>query len=294
MVKKRRPRVEIDDDESGEGELPKVSKNNKILSIDELRKLMKSPRDIELFLKILVYGRSGTGKTAFAGTLPKPILYLDMSDKGTDTLRDFGDEEIRIIPVRDWNDIESVYWFLQSGGHKEFPSVVLDTISGMQNRFGMPEVKVRDGRDATSPMTTPLWGDLSGLMREWLTAFRDLPMNVAFLAQDRTENVDGDTGSYDDEDLLPEVGPAVMPSVAKEVNAAVNVIGNTFIKKITKQKDGKIIRKSQFRMRLGPHPYYLTKIRKPPRIVVPGSIKNPNYDSVMAIIRGEAPDNGEE
>ncbi len=290
-VKKRHrtlPQIDEDDvEESG----PK--RGNKLLSAEEVLGRMKSASDIELFIKILAYGRSGTGKTAFASTLPKPIFYVDLGDKGTDTIRHLSDEEVRIFPVHDWNDIESVYWFLKDGGYKQFPTVVLDTITQMQNKYGMPEVKVREGRHPSDPMTTPLWGALSGLMKEWTDYFNDLPMNVCFLAQDRRDNSNDDT-DYDDEDLLPEFGPQLMPSVAKSVNAAVNFIGQTFIKKVTKQKNGKIIRRAEYRMRLGPHPLYLTKTRKPPQFKVPDSIKNPSYEKIMAIARGEAPQDGEE
>ena len=37
-------------------------------------------------LSLLIYGKSGTGKTAFSATLPKPILLLDIREKGTDTI----------------------------------------------------------------------------------------------------------------------------------------------------------------------------------------------------------------
>ena len=43
--------------------------------------------DLDDNLVMLVYGPSGKGKTHFSSTFPKPILVIDVNEKGTDTIK---------------------------------------------------------------------------------------------------------------------------------------------------------------------------------------------------------------
>jgi hypothetical protein len=110
-------------------------------------------------------------------------------------------------------------------------------------------------------------------------------MHVVFIAQDRTFNVDDEEGS---EQLTPEIGPGLSPSIAKTLNAAVGMIGNTFIReRQTKGKGGKTREKLEYCLRIGPNPVYITKVRKPRSIEPPSVIVDPSFEDIMSIIRGE-------
>jgi len=233
----------------------------------------------------LFYGRSGTGKTTLAGTYPKKSLLLDFQDKGTGSIKDV--PGIKRILISEWDQIEGIYWELSKGGHG-YLTIIFDTIDGMQ-RTGMAKIRKDNKKDDSEALSQREWGELANLMLQWLFAYRDLPLNVVFLSQQREKNVkdDENTPETDSDQLEPEVGPNVIPSIAKSLNAAVNIIGNTFIvqKKI---RDGvKTITKTSFMLRLGPHPFYITKIRKPREFIVPSSISDPSYDKIMKIIKGE-------
>ena len=41
---------------------------------------------LENAISALFYGRSGTGKTTLSATFPKPLLILDIAEKGTDSI----------------------------------------------------------------------------------------------------------------------------------------------------------------------------------------------------------------
>src|SRR5690606_7836569 len=86
------------------------------------------------------------------------------------------------------------------------------------------------------------------------------------------------------------VGPRLMPSVAAILNASVKVIGHTFIREVVKRNLDSIDRKTYFCLRLGPHPYYITKIRKPKDTKCPEYIVDPSYDKIIDIMRGKSPD----
>jgi hypothetical protein len=230
-------------------------------------------------VSMVTYGRSGTGKTTVSSTFPKPILLLDIKEEGTDSIADYSDDEIKVLPVESWDDIEQAYWYLESGNHP-FKTVVIDTVTQMQD-VCMKDVLEQERRDFP---TQQIWGTVSGLMKRWLIDFRDLPMEVNFLAQERVHETDSDD---DGEELDPSVGPRLMPSVAGTLNAAVKVIGYTYIQEVVKKSTSGIKRDKEYRLRVGPHPYYITKIRKPKNKECPEYIPDPTYDKIISIMKGK-------
>jgi hypothetical protein len=136
-------------------------------------------------------------------------------------------------------------------------------------------------------MTRPMWGELSGLMKNLLLMYRELPLILVMLAQDRTEAVEETEGDVYMDELDPAVGPAVMPSIASLINPAVKVLGQCYIKEVRIQEEGKIIRKIGWRLRIGPHPYYITKVRSIKSIKIPHNIKNPTYKKIKSVLKGE-------
>lgn len=234
--------------------------------------------DLPLIVTQMTYGRSGSGKTTYAASWPKPLLLLDVKDEGTDSVKDV--EGIDVLSIETWDDFEQVYWYLKSGEHK-FKSVCLDTITMLQDKC---LEHVLDGREFA---TQQIWGQVSGIMKEWMINFRDLAddgINVHMIAQDRVTETDSED---DEESIDPEVGPRVMPSVAGSINAAMKVIGHSYIAETVKRSGGKLNKKVEYRLRIGPHPYYTTKIRKPKKVKAPEYIVNPTFDDVVAIMKGE-------
>lgn len=243
-----------------------------------------SVAEVPVELKVLLYGRSGTGKTTFIGTAPKPILVLDVREKGTVSLRKT--PEVFMSAITTWAELEEAYWFLASGDHK-FKTVAIDTITQLQD-LALTEVKGGEG----GMTSRKAWGDAASLLKTWVVNFRDLPMNVIFTAQDRQTG--GDEGDLDDEGtILPEVGPYVMPSVAKVLNAATGIIGQTFIrereKKIKVAGKEKVKTIVEYCMRVGPHARYITKFRKDPSYggdQVPSFLVSPTFEDMLNLTLG--------
>jgi len=237
-----------------------------------------------------IYGRSGSGKTTFAASFPKPIAVLDIRDQGTDSIRDVKD--VFVNSVSNWEEFEEVYYWLKDNPTK-FKTVVIDTITQAQ-QLCLEHVLIDKRKSAEragdwGTMTRREWGDVSGMMKDQIINLRDLPMEVVFLAQERA-TVGSEEEDNPDKMIVPEVGPAVIKSVATTLNAAVNVIGNTFIRQYqyTKLIKGKRVEKEepQYCLRVGPNPVYTTKIRKPKSIIAPSFIENPEYKDVIDLIKG--------
>jgi hypothetical protein len=227
------------------------------------------------------YGRSGSGKTTLAASFPKPILFLDINDKGTDSIADIKD--VHVWEITKAEDIEDVYYFLRTDKH-EFRTIVFDTVTEWQRMVITDVTSKKPG----APMSYKEWGLVSGEMNKWIVDFRNLPLNVVFVAQERLSSDDEDSS---DQQLVPSVGCALIPSVANTLNAAVRVIGNTFIRseKVTvKGRDGRPVKRvrTQYCLRVGPNPIYVTKIRKPKALVAPDFIIDPTYPKLINIIKG--------
>jgi hypothetical protein len=243
--------------------------------------------ELKRIITALFYGRSGTGKTTLAGTFPKPMLFLDIGERGTDSVFDM--PGIDSIQVANWGEVEEIYWELINGS--KYKTIVIDAAHTMQALalIEARELANKKEKDQTSQRD---FGQASGLMNTWIYNYRDLrdeDINVVFLAHDRLREVD-----TDDEDasvIMPEMGPRLMPGVAGTLLGAVNVVGYTFIREeLTKSKVAgqKAKREVQYCLRIGPHGIYATKIRSPKGHEVPEYIVDPSYDKLVAVIEGKA------
>jgi len=241
----------------------------------------------------LFYGRAGTGKTTLAASFPKPLLVIDIDDKGTDSISDL--PGIKLVEPTTFDELTEIYWYLKENPTR-YKTVVIDTISQV-NRMLVNEISGDKARNAGKApgdwgtMKLADWGKVAAKMKNWITDMRNLPIEMVFLAQDRVFNLDEENEEAIDSDSIdPEVGPRLSNSVASHICAAVHVIGNTFIrevKKTSKINKDKVIKRKEYCIRLGPSSYYITKLRKPKSIILPDFVSEPSYKKIMTIIKGE-------
>lgn len=244
----------------------------------------KPVAELKLIITALFYGRSGSGKTTVAGTFPKPLLILDIGERGTDSLSSM--EGVDVITVNDWGELEEIYWALKDG--TKYKTVVIDAVHTMQNQAIQEarELANKKDKDMTSQRDM---GQATGLMNQWNYSFRDLRddgINVVFLAHDRLRETDTDDGV---DSISPEVGPNVMPNVGKTLMGAVNIIGYTYIREVAEKKvpGKKADTRREYCMLLGANSVYNTKVRSPKENVTPEFIVDPSYDKLVAVIKGE-------
>lgn len=269
-----------------------LKKSNIVKAPSDLK--VKALKDISNRDSFVFYGRSGTGKTTLSCTFPGPILLLDVKDRGTDSI-DSDRDDVKVREIESWKDYEDTYWWLKKnpGAYK---TVVIDTVTQLQ-QLAVIKVLEDSNKDTDKAgewgtMTKQNWGTVSSMMKSAITNLRDLRgINKVFLAQDRTFNVD-EEGS-DEESFSPEVGPRLSPATMAHMNAEVSVIGNTFIKmKVIKKKVKKasgVVKveeeeKPVYCLRVGPNPVYITKVRKPKSRVLPDSLEDPSYSSIIEAI----------
>lgn len=151
-------------------------------------------------LNMLIYGEAGVGKTWLAGSASRVptmrnVLYVD-AEAGKATLREHPDVEI--VPAKKWQNYIDIYNALKAGGH-QYRTVVLDSISEILEQCKdqvMVEMKANpenESRDEDIPSILE-WGKLQTRLLRLIRLYRDLPMNVIFIAH--AERVQLKGGKY--------------------------------------------------------------------------------------------------
>lgn len=269
------------------------------MNVEKVAKKIKSISQEEEPITAVFYGKAGTGKTTLLGSFPK-VLHLDVREEGQKVLKKV--KGLKSARIETWQDLVDMYWYLKKKNHG-FKTVGIDT-AGNAQMLAVEEV-MRKHKKKGKPgdwgtMTQKMWGEVSTMCRELFLDYRDLKkigINVGFIAHDRVFKARDDDDDDDDETvtrIAPHMGPALSPSVVSTLNAAVDLIGETFIGEevvIKKHpRTGKKIKTKQteYYLRIGPNTSYITKVRRPKgEDRLPDRIKNPTYDKLVDLIEGD-------
>jgi hypothetical protein len=149
-----------------------------------------STSDLSLdYAKVVLYGPPGSGKTTMASTFPD-VLFLS-AESGLLSVRD---KAIDIWEITAWEDLEEAFGYLRANGHK-YKSVVIDSLTEVQKKLNEHIVKKFPGkrRDYEDLMSMSDWGYSMDRLRRMCRAFRDLPMNVVFIALEVAEITEEET-----------------------------------------------------------------------------------------------------
>ncbi len=121
-------------------------------------------------VNILIYGRSGVGKTVVITTAQKPIIIS--SEKG---LLSIASSNLPVIKVKTISDLEDAYEYIVKH-KKKYKTVCLDSISDIA-------AAVLSDLKKSYKNQMQAYGELYDQMVTVIKDFRDLPMNTYFIAQ---------------------------------------------------------------------------------------------------------------
>lgn len=179
---------------------------------------MKIQKPDELrYMKGLIFGPPGHGKTTFLGTAQYdertgPILILDF-EGGSESLVGL---DIDIVRITDWQTYNEAFDYLANDKH-DYKSVGLDSISET-HIFTLLNILKLEGPTRKDPdlLQQGDYGKALVLMRRLLREFRDLPMHVFFTALAK-EELDSREGMVKK--------PAMAGALADEVPGMMSVVG---------------------------------------------------------------------
>lgn len=244
-------------------------------------------------LKVSLYGRSGTGKTTFWSTFPKPILAVICSGgKRSGELRSIQNiKQVMQFKLQETGELLGLCEEVEQQG--KFATIVLDHATYLQDMRIKEILGIEDtpAQKSWGLVTRQQYGQCSLTMKEYLRCLLDLTANVVIVTQEREFNTEQDS-----ELIVPFVGPALTPSVTGWLNPACDYIFQTFIRTEMVQKKIKIGGKTKTRqvqgkgveycLRTGPGETYTTKFRVPRGHKLPDVIVDPNYGKVLKVIQG--------
>lgn len=122
------------------------------------------------FVKILVHGPAGSGKTRLCGTTGAKTLIIN-AEGGLLSLRS---QKIDVFTIKTIDDMRTIYTYLATD--KTFSWVCLDSLSEVAEVVLSNEKKNnKDPRKA--------YGEMQETMTELIRCFRDLPKNIYFSAK---------------------------------------------------------------------------------------------------------------
>jgi len=170
------------------------------LTIPPLR--IESPQQAAEYIKVLVYGIQGMGKTYFVGTAEdvpsmRNVFIADY-DKGMMTLAALGrGSHLKTVQLEAFSGywkgteyipgITDIYKFLTEQPH-EYKTIVIDGVRAMQelcHEQVMKEAAARERRDPEVPQQQD-YGRVASRMKLVLQRFVSLPMNVIMTCQEQS------------------------------------------------------------------------------------------------------------
>ena len=223
---------------------------------------------------VVVYGRSGSGKTWFGGSFPKPLLYLKIGDDGGNTIKN-----VDGIFVHEVETVGKLKMALEECmKDKKYKSVFVDTFSLLVNEWKNENIISKSKK-----MTQQAWGDLLSDTEECIRIAHKLSLKkwVILSCHEATDSIDG----MEDE-LLPDVRASVSKGARTYLEGMANYGIHTIKiqKEVDNPKTGETELKVKFAAEIGPNPYYWTKLQVNPSIKVPKRIINPTFDKLMQVV----------
>lgn len=220
------------------------------------------------------WGKSGTGKTKFISTLPKPLLYVRIGDDGSNTISNV--EGIKAISAESLEQLKEIGEELKKD--KTYKSVAVDTFSMITNVWIDKNITQKKKK-----MTQQAWGELKVETEELIKVFHEVAKThiVALTCHESNDTIEG----MEDE-IIPDFRPNTTKGARTYLEGMANYGIHMAKMKKTVVKEGIEKEVVRYVAHLGANSYYWTKLQIDPSIKVPETMVNPTYDKIMQLISG--------
>lgn len=219
----------------------------------------------------LFYALQKTGKTTLGASSGKNTLIISIDPAGTEVLAGRGYKNITVFNLDRWEQTEGLYWYLATQDHPH-ELVVIDTVS-MWTTLCLRYVMGQEHRLDPLMPTTDHQQKRAQIMNNEILRWVGLPMDVVFMAQQRSRKTFDDQGNETGEQIVAEINPSSL----QILSGAVGTIGHLFVHQTTTE-EGKTV--YERRMHLKDNPFYAvgTRVRGLPAIMA-----NPTLAAIMKI-----------
>lgn len=222
----------------------------------------------------VLYGKSGTGKTKIIGSFPKPLLYIQIGDDGSNTISDV--EGIKALRVESSDELKTLLKELKT--NKTYKTIACDTFSLITNVWIDQNIVQKKKR-----MTQNDWGSLKIETEDLIKSLHELALgrNVVVSCHESNDSIEG----MEDE-ILPDIRPSVTKGARTYLEGMANYgLHCTKMKKtVTVKKTGEDREIIRYCIHIGANPYYWTKLQINSEVVVPELMVNPTYDKVLELL----------
>lgn len=204
-----------------------------------MSKIVSLEEDDE-YVNLLVYGKSGVGKTVFAGSADR-VLFIAPEDDGTISAKRQGSKASK-VKVAGWNDFVEAYEGIFEDIEEireNFDWLVVDSITHMQRLLmrGILEeaVEENEARDPDIPQMQD-WQKYQNMFMRFIQQFNELPINVLYTALVMTgEDEEGESF------VLPDIqGKGYQMS--QTICSFMTSYGYMEAKKVNRKKNGEIVK----------------------------------------------------
>ena len=215
------------------------------------------------YIKLLLYGFPGVGKTYFSGHAPNPV-FID-HERSTEVFRHVPD--LRSIPVFTPSSYKEVVDFCKEVVKtKTYDTIVIDTVSRMQ-MFQLSQYMKQETAGKNRSEFMPLWGDYrmsTNVIDELFVFLQTAPIHVILTAH-AAEDINQETGT------VTRIRPDLTPALNKALIGLINCVA--YLEVVTNFK-GESTRK----LTVNPLNHIIAKNRL--NIQEP-TISNPNFKEIF-------------
>lgn len=226
-----------------------------------------TPADSE-YLKVLIYGQPGTGKTVFAASAPDPLI-IDI-ENGTTSLTQFS--HLRTIPVLPYKTSKTMEQVLvefskEMPDSQQFQSLVIDSFSEFQKRVLDEQLQTNSGTARYIPDMAAF--NLNTNMLRAITArLRALQKHVVITAHVKEETDQLNRVTY---------RPDLTPKLSNSLIGLMDVVGYMQLKQVKENNQEKTIRE----LTLVPTKSVIAKSRIGGTVLI-----DPTFDDLLNLQKG--------
>lgn len=274
-----------------------TSKSKKVVSGDVISRIQPLGFDEGDGIKLMVYGKSGTGKTTFWSTFPGPILAVlcsggfkpgELRSLDTPEMR----AKVKTVTLHKSTELKTLVEYV-AANPSLFRTIVLDHVSGLQDLtmreiLGLEQMPAQMSWGVAEQQD---WQQSTSMCKEYIRDMLNLDQHVVIVGQEMTKEPK-DTNS---EVAGVTVTVAATPSLAGWLAPAVDYtvqacIRPNFETVVTEIGDEKVVTEQrgkgvQFCLRTERHDIFTTKFRLPKKYPVPDFIVDPDFTKIYNLIK---------